>query len=168
MLYNSGMDREKASMEIMELFIRVTNKYNSLEKIPSKHGSKHDLYHSERHILDSIGDKPGLNVTELAGVVGVTKGAISQVVKKLETKGLVQRYKKSTNDKEVFIELTQAGMNTHEARKNINMETVTPLIEELKRYPDDKVEFLVSMFHWLDSFMDDSGKRMKMHKKAGS
>jgi DNA-binding MarR family transcriptional regulator len=161
------MDKEKASREIMELFIRVTNKYNALEKIPARHGTKYDLYHSERHILDTIGDRPGLNVTELAGVVGVTKGAISQIVRKLESKGFARRYKKSTNDKEVFIELTRAGTGIHETRRKINKETVMPLVEELERYPDDKVAFLVSMFRWLDAFMDDNSKRMGMRKKAG-
>ena len=161
------MDREKASRDVMELFIRVVNKYNALEKIPTRHGSKHGLYHSERHILDTLGDNPGLNVTELAGFVGVTKGAISQVVRKLESKGLVQKYKKSTNDKEVFIELTTAGKNIHEQLRKIHKQTMMPLFEELKHYPDEQVAFLVSMFHWFDAFMDDSKKKMKMSDKAG-
>jgi len=161
------MDKEKASKDIMGLFLRIVRTYNSMEKLPAKHGSKHELYHSERHILDVIGDNPAMNVSELAAVIGVTKGAISQVVRKLESKGLVQRFKKSTNDKEVFIELTKAGRDIHHQRGQTNRDTLLPLVEELKRHPDDKVAFLVSMFRWLDAYMDSSKKSMLGHGKTG-
>ena len=161
------MDRKIASREIIERFIRVVNKYNSLEKIPVQYGKKHNLYHSERHMLDKIGDNPDMNVTELALTVGVTKGAISQVVKKLEDKGVVRRYKRTTNDKEVFIELTKAGRDIYQKHKEVNEETMRPLREELKKYPDEKVEFLVTMFKWFDEFLDMSREKMKEHLKKG-
>ena len=157
------MERDVASREVMNLFIRLVNRYNSLERVPMKQGAKHDLYHSERHMLDQIGNHPNLNVTELAGVVGVTKGAISQLVKKLEAKGIVRRYKKSSNDKEVFIELTKTGSHRYRKHQAINDETVRTLSKELGRYSDDKVEFLLKMFHWFNSFLDHSSEKMKSH-----
>jgi DNA-binding MarR family transcriptional regulator len=155
------MNKEKASIEIMELFMRVVNKYNALEKIPVRHSLKHDLFHSERHMLDKIADNPDMNITDLAQDTGVTKGAISQIVKKLETKGLVRRYKRGTNDKEVFIELTRAGMDICKKRRKLNKENIMPLCDELKRHTNDEVNFLVSMFHWFDEFMDQSAMKMK-------
>jgi DNA-binding MarR family transcriptional regulator len=161
------MDRKMASREIIERFIRVVNKYNSLEKIPVQYGKNHNLYHSERHMLDKIGDNPDMNVTDLALTVGVTKGAISQMVRKLEDKGVVRRYKRNTNDKEVFIELTKAGRDIYQKHKEVNEETMRPLHEELKKYPDEKVEFLVTMFKWFDGFLDMSREKMKEHLKKG-
>ncbi len=154
------MDRRKASKEIMELFIRAVSKYNALEKIPSKTGLKHSLYHSERHMLDKIGDHPDMNVTDFAGKLGITKGAVSQVVKKLEAKGVVKRYKKGTNGKEVFLELTDAGRAVYLAHKKTNEETIKPLLKELSKYSDDKVQFLLSMFKWIDGFLDQSRKHI--------
>ena len=161
------MDRKNATKEIVELFIRIANKYNSLEKIPVTYGKNHNLYHSERHMLDKIGDNPEMNITEFAHAVGVTKGAISQTVKKLEAKGVVRRYKKGRNDKEVFIELTKAGRDIYQKHKEINEETIRPLYEELKKYPAEKVEFLVTIFKWLDGFLDMSRKKMKEHRNKG-
>ncbi len=161
------MDRDKASNEIMDLFIRVVNKYNGLEKVPVKHSPGLGLYHSERHILDRVGVNPHMNMTELARASGVTKGAISQIVKKLETKGVIRRYKKAANDKEVFIELTEAGKKTCEERRRTNKETIVPLRKELEIYSDEHVAFLVHMFHWLDEFMDQARKMMKSHDSAG-
>lgn len=157
------MDRKKASKDIAELFIKMVNKYNALEKIPARHGTKHNLYHSERHMLDKIGDNTGMNVTEFAAAAGVTKGAISQLVTKLEKKGIVTRYKKSTNDKEVFLELTKTGKEVYRQHKEINEKTITPLVEELNNHSDEKVEFLLHMFKWFDDYIDLSRRKMEEH-----
>jgi DNA-binding MarR family transcriptional regulator len=159
------MDKKKAGKDIIELFIRMVNKYNSLEKIPARHGSKHNLYHSERHMLDKIGDNTGMNVTEFAAAAGVTKGAISQLVTKLENKGIVRRYKKSTNDKEVFLELTKSGQEVYQKHKEINERAILPLNEELSKHSDEKVEFLLNMFKWFDDYLDSSKKKMEEHHK---
>jgi len=159
--------RKDASKEIIELFIRMVNKYNSLEKIPARHGTRHNLYHSERHMLDKIGDNTGMNVTEFADAAGVTKGAISQLVSKLEKKGIVRRYKKSTNDKEVFLELTKTGQEVHRQHKKINEQSIIPLDEELSKHSDEKVEFLLAMFKWFDDYLDLSKKKMEEHYKKG-
>lgn len=145
----------------MELFIGMVGKYNTLEKVPVKVSSRHDLYHSERHMLDKIGDHPALNVTDFARALGVTKGAVSQVVKKLEGKGVVRRYKSGTNEKEVFLELTETGREIYLEHKKTNDKTIEPLLNELKKYPDDKIQFLLAMFKWIDGFLDESGKKMK-------
>jgi len=165
MLYNKVMDKKKASKDIEELFMRMVNKYNALEKIPVSHGTKHNLYHSERHMLDKIGDYTGMNVTEFATAAGVTKGAISQLVSKLEKKGIVRRYKKSTNDKEVFLELTKSGQEVYKKHKEVSEQAITPLYDELKKHSDKEVDFLVYMFNWLDGFLDESRKRMQKHHK---
>jgi len=163
LLYNYVMDRKKASKDIAELFMRMVNKYNALEKIPARHGTKHGLYHSERHMLDKIADNTGMNVTELAAAAGVTKGAISQLVSKLEKKGIARRYKKSTNDKEVFLELTKSGQEVHKRHKEINEQTILLINEELSKHADEKVEFLLHIFTWFDDYLDQSKKKMQEH-----
>ena len=159
------MDRKKTCEEISELFIRLANKYKALEKIPVDYGVGKDLYHSERHLIDQIGDYPEKNITELAQFLGVTKGAISQTVKKLETKSIVNRYKGEENDKEVFLKLTEIGKSVYEKHKEVNKKSILPLYEELKKYSDDKVYFLVEMFKWMDTFLDESKIKMQEHSK---
>ncbi len=145
----------------------MVNKYNALEKVPARHGTRHNLCHSERHMLDKIGDNTGMNVTEFAAAAGVTKGAISQLVTKLEKKGIVRRYKKSTNDKEVFLELTKSGQEVYKKHKKINERTIQPLNEELSKHSDEEVEFLLNMFKWFNDFLDLSRKQMEEHHKKG-
>ena len=158
------MDVKKASQEIMELFIQAAHRYHALEKIPAKTQAKHDLYHSERHWLDKIGSEPGMNVTEFARAAGITKGAVSQVVKKLEAKGFVRRYKGGDNNKEVFLELTRAGRELHVAHRKKNEETIKPLVEELKKYPDGSIKGFISLLAWISGYLEESREQMKGHK----
>jgi len=160
------MDREKTCEEIEELFIRLVNKYKALEKIPVDYGVGQNLYHSERHLLDQIGDYPEKNITELAQFQGITKGAISQTVKKLENKGLVTRYKGVRNDKEVFLELSELGKTIYKKHKEASKKSLIPLLEELRKYSDDKVYFLVEMFKWIEGFLEESKVNMQEHVKG--
>lgn len=144
----------------MDLFIRAVNKYNALEKIPAKTRSKHNLHHSERHLIDKIEELPGMNVTEFAVAVGMTKGAVSQFMRKLEDKGLARRYKKD-NDKEVFMELTREGRDVYLQHRKKNEETVKPLLKEIRKYPDEHIEFFISMLNWINRHIDESTERIK-------
>lgn len=145
----------------MSLFLRIVNKYNAMEKLPVAHGKTGELYHSERHMLDAVAANTDLNITEHASALGVTKGAISQIAKKLEEKGFVRRYKKGGNDKEVYLELTSQGRKIAESRKQLNEETMKPLLDELSRHSAKEVDFLVNMFRWLDGYFDESRKQME-------
>lgn len=158
------MDRGKAGRDVAELFIRAVQKYNALEKIPVKVGAKHDLYHSEKHFLGTIGDHPGMNMTEFANAIGITKGAVSQFVAKLEAKGLAQRYKSGDNGKEVFLELTRTGRELYIQHKKKDDEAIKPLIEELGKYPDEKVEFLMTMLTWIGDYLEQSKEHMRKQR----
>jgi DNA-binding MarR family transcriptional regulator len=155
------MDSMKSSREVMALFLRVVNKYHALEKLPQQHGARGSLHHSERHMLDTIALRPELNITEHAAALGVTKGAISQVVKKLESKGFLRRIKKVSNDKAVYLELSQQGKEVVEKRKRINEETLRPLAQELRKHSENQVEFLISMFEWIERHLAESRQRME-------
>jgi DNA-binding MarR family transcriptional regulator len=159
------MEREKATREITALFIKMVNKYNALEKVPVKFKKGHNLYHSERHMIDNIGENSEMNITEFAESLGVTKGAVSQVVSKLEKKGIVKRNKKSGNEKEVILSLTKEGSELYKMHKKVNEESLLPLYNKLKKHSDEEVGFLIDMFKWFNGFLDSSKKRMEEHHK---
>jgi DNA-binding MarR family transcriptional regulator len=157
------MNRKNAGRELMESFIRMVNKYNAMEKHPVSYGTKHEFYHSERHMLDLFGDNPELNITELAQHTGVTKGAISQVVSKLEDKGAVLRYKEGGNEKDVLVRLTRKGEEIYEHHKKINEKTVSQLQSGMKDYSDENISCLLDMFKWIEEYLDESKKQMENH-----
>lgn len=161
------MNKKKAAEKIVKLFIRLSNKYQALEKIPIDYGVGENLYHSERHLIDQIGDNPDLNITQLAKHVGVTKGAISQVVKKLENKHLVRRHKRGENEKEIFLEFTHIGTEIYRKHKKVHEQSISPLEKELGNHTAEEVQFLVEMFQWFDTFLDDARQEMERHGRRG-
>lgn len=58
-----------------------------LDQMPKQFGTGRDLSHTEIHLIEIIGDNKDLGVTDIARLIGVTKGAVSQTLKRLEKKG---------------------------------------------------------------------------------
>jgi DNA-binding MarR family transcriptional regulator len=58
-----------------------------IEKSPRKFGTNKNLSHSEIHLVEIIGDNEDLGVTDIGKLLDITKGAVSQGLKKLEKKG---------------------------------------------------------------------------------
>ncbi|WP_269850917.1 MarR family transcriptional regulator [Methanosarcina horonobensis] len=67
---------------LIENGIRILNKAYALEKKPVDMGCGVLLYPSEFHLIEAAGKNPEENLTSIASRLGVTKGAISQTVKK--------------------------------------------------------------------------------------
>lgn len=155
------MDRRLKYEQIIRLFIRMVHRYNSLEKIPVTTTASLRLYHSERHMLDAIGDHPGVNMTEFAREIGVTKGAVSQIVKKLESKGFVKRFKGIDNNKDVLLELTSSGKEAYLNHRQTNDVTISVLEEKMNPSSDENIEFLIDVFTWIGDYLEQSREMMK-------
>jgi DNA-binding MarR family transcriptional regulator len=93
---------------IIDLFIKILHLYSVLDKKPKDFGTGDLLYVSEIHAIHAIASNPEINLTQLAELSGVTKGAISQMVKRLVSKRYIARYK-VRNKKEVNLRLSDKG-----------------------------------------------------------
>ena len=68
---------------------RVLHKYMRLEEMPFTYGDGIRLTQREIHVIDTIGTNPDINMTQLAEMHGITKGAVSQMIYRLLDKGYV-------------------------------------------------------------------------------
>lgn len=93
---------------MVDLFTRILHLYSVIDKKPKDFGTGDLLYVTEIHTLHYIAGNPEINVTQLAEISGVTKGAISQTLKRLVNKRYIARYK-SKNKKEVNLRLSDKG-----------------------------------------------------------
>lgn len=100
-----GIDFSKIS----EKWIRILNKIDSEEKTPKDFGTGDFLHRSEIHTIMAVGDNPGINVTNLSEILGISKSAISQMIKKLERKKLIERFVEEENKKEIRLVLSPKG-----------------------------------------------------------
>lgn len=95
--------------DLFHLWFDTIHKLEMIEKGAHDFGSGDLLSRSEIHTIMAIGRQTGINITNLAEFQGISKSAISQMIRKLSEKNLVQKYRDPHNDKEVLLSLTNRG-----------------------------------------------------------
>lgn len=154
--------------EIGDIFMRLVNQYRMMdEKIPYYSKSADMLLHiSEVHTIDAIGRNENINVTNLAKFRGVTKGAISQMIKKLAGKGLVIKSVSSETENEVVLRLTESGKEVFDEHKKYHESLNGKIAELLSRVPKEAVDNFANLSLDLEElFKEISRKRMEALKE---
>lgn len=97
------------------------------------YGTGYHLTMIEVHTLTYIEDHPGTTVTDLTGYWKKTKGAVSQIVSKLEDLGLVTKVKQEGNAKTVHLYVTETGLQTSRAHKLYDILDITKTLSQIQR-----------------------------------
>lgn len=148
--------------EASDLIHQVANLYTSTKK-PHDYGTGEEYTSIEVHTLQDIYRLPQVTVTDLAARYGKTKGAVSQIIKKLETKGLITRTASGENDNRCFFQLTEKGLalNTaHGAYDTVHGGEVLDLVREQVSEEDFNTAFRV-MSVWLEVRREVHQKRIQ-------
>ncbi len=113
------MEKERIVFDhFMGLLDQVVSRMGAAHTPAQDYGTGIMLYRVEIHTIQAIGLNPGINMSELARIMKVTKGAVSQTVNKLKRKGLVRKNSIGTDSREVALFLTDLGWKgyqNHEA-----------------------------------------------------
>lgn len=139
---------------IRGILIRFINKYNALVKNPMDYGTGELLYPSEMHALEAIGKSPGVNVTGIAKTLGVTKGAVSQVIRKLAGKKLIKRLRDEANEKAVLLILDERGKVAMEAHERFHAAYEAEIRKEFADMSREEIAFIRDVFTKLEASVD--------------
>ena len=145
---------DKRPQKLAEILLRVFNKFARNEKKPRCFGVDELLHPSEIHMVMLIGDNPGVHGAELARVAGVTRGAISQIVAKLEKKGLVQKVEAPENSLKKVPVLTNKGKVAYYAHEQYHEEMDRDLYEYINRLTDEQVTVIKNFLQELEKMAD--------------
>lgn len=107
---------------VIEKYLILTEMIAKCGKSPNNYGTDVEIYRSEIHIINIIGYYPDVHISEIARKFGVTKGAISKIIKKLEKKGLVEKVIDKTNNTRTLVKLTDKGMKAYDAHEKYHKE----------------------------------------------
>ncbi|MGT2907467.1 MarR family winged helix-turn-helix transcriptional regulator [Streptococcus dentiloxodontae] len=133
------------------LFNRVANKYVQWMNQPRSYGTAEQLTRSEIQIIAEIGNQPAINSVTLADKLGITKGAVTQMVQKLILKKLITKQKSTTNGREIVLKLTSDGYSNYQGWQKFHKETDK---ENFKLLEDMPTEYLNDMIHYFQLFED--------------
>ena len=93
---------------LIDLFLKILHLYSVIGRKPKDYGTGDLLYVTEIHTIAMVGTNKEINMTQLADMMGVTKGAISQTIRKLVHKNLIIK-SNTTNRKEFSLKLSEKG-----------------------------------------------------------
>lgn len=114
-----------------------------------------DIYRSEIHIIQLIGEHSELYISQISSIIGITKGTVSQIIKRLEGKGLVCKSVDLSNNTRQLVKLTEKGrvaFISHERyHKQQHMEMET-FLHSLDR---EQLAVLEKFLHHADEMIED-------------
>ena len=88
------------------------------------------VMNNEMTMLKAIGDNTGMHVIGLARILGITKGAVSQTLSKLEKKVLIEKLPDPSNASRLIIKLTASGEEIYEKHERFH-EELNALVESI-------------------------------------
>ncbi|NMC49163.1 MAG: MarR family transcriptional regulator [Desulfovibrio sp.] len=145
--------------EVMPLFQAlgtVLSKYARIERRPVDFGAGTPLYPAEVHMLSTLDMLGDAHVTGIAKACGVTKGAVSQMLKRLREKGLVAREADTSGN--TVIRLTELGRAVSQAHFAFHREHDREFLDYLRGLPDRDFALCLDMCRrmkaWMEAYPD--------------
>jgi len=102
---------------------RVINQLLFLEKRSVFTHRGVTLHPSELHVMGVLAENGDANVTTVAEMLGITKGAVSQTISRLVKKGMVTKERDALNKNELKVQFTPAGRSVINAFARIRENT---------------------------------------------
>lgn len=116
--------------EMEHCITQLFNRYSELSKRSYEYCEGVSLYQNEIRTMEYIAVSSTTNLTDIANQTGLTRGAVSKMIVKLEGMGLLVRYKYHPKQKEIYVHLTQKGVLAYEGYKLYRSD----MDEQLYRY----------------------------------
>lgn len=142
------------SRAVMELAVK-------LDRIPKRFGTDESLSASEIHLVEVIGDTEDLSVTDIANFFGITKGAVSQSLKRLDAKGYVTKKQDPANLSRNIIELTPKGKTAYWAHKDWHQKMDGGFAEYLQELSDDELQIVATFLGKTEDFLERRIRSLK-------
>lgn len=144
----------KNRTKISYIFLRVVTKLSELDRKTRHYGTDQPLYEAEIHMIKSIRENEGIHVTGLADMLGVTKGAVSQIIMKLEHKGMIIKDTDPRNLSRLLLRLTSKGETAYLHHEKLHQEFDGLFNAALENATEENKAFLKSFLNILDEQID--------------
>ncbi len=134
--------------------MRVINKFIFLEKNSILELEDLKLYPSEIHLMEVIDEDRSINATTMAERLGVTKGAVSQTISRLEKKRVLLKEKDPFNKNELTTHFTELGKEAIEKHRNLRAELHDEFMRRLDAISGDDKEVIKGFLTHLEGFVN--------------
>ncbi|RJR44909.1 MAG: MarR family transcriptional regulator [Desulfobacteraceae bacterium] len=145
----NALDRQESEERMAAAFGRIINALSTGKKPRHDFGTGDLLSPAEIHLVAVIGKMPGLTASQIVPQLGITKGAVSQSLKKLVRKGYVDKSPKADNLREHSLMLTPKGRKAFSHHEKQEGKLIRSLREHLKRMETRHLESVTNLLNEL-------------------
>ena len=142
-------------MHFFENTYRLINKYNQKSKMAKHYGTEDLLYSAEVHMIEIIGSYETITTTKLAEVLGITKGAVSQITRKLWEKKLIAKAPSAKKINEVSISLTDKGRIVYAYHQRMHEEMLSKIDLILSDLSEESKIAMNKILQVIEDSLDD-------------
>lgn len=140
----------KLMHQVFQALIDTIAAYEATDKLTRNFGTDTPIYHAEIRMISAIAKYPDMHVSGLAEHFGFTKGAVSEIVRKLEKKKLVRKEKDPKNLTRTCMYLTEKGELAHRTHMEYHQVVETAGLEILQNFSDEQAKGILD---FLNAFM---------------
>lgn len=135
--------------------LTVIYKFSENDKQARYYGTDTPLSSSEIHMIRAIKEEEEIHITGLAKKLGVTKGAVSQIVNKLDKKGFITKETDLYNQSKLNIKLTAKGevADINHEKLHTNFDAI--INEILKDASDEEITFLKKFLNKVEEHIEE-------------
>ncbi len=145
--------KNEIAHKLHEKFAEIVKLAGEAEKAPRTYGTEFPMTSSEIHLIELIGDNEArLSVTDLAKTIGVTKGAVSQTLKKLENKGFIAKETDPLNLSRIIVTLTSRGKTAYYSHRDWHETMDGGFKDFFDNLSGDELSFLYETLIKIESF----------------
>jgi DNA-binding MarR family transcriptional regulator len=141
--------------EVIDRLQRVINKILFLKRKSLFQFQGVEFYPSEIHLMLVIKEKSATNATRMSEQLGVTKGAVSQTLSRLEKKGVLNKTKDPYNKNELTLTFTPFGAEAFTHYSIRVAEAIEKHSRYLERFTDDEKAIIQRFLAEVESVFDE-------------
>ena len=128
--------------KVIERFMTLTEKLANNTNKSNCFGTDVEIFRTEIHVINLIGDNQNLHLSELARKFSVTRGAISATIKRLVKKGLVKKVLDNENQTRLLVSLTEKGIIAYNSHEKYHNEYDSDMFTYINELNEDELEIL--------------------------
>lgn len=136
------MDKLYDAQKISRCLLDAVEQFNRYDKKARTFGTDHVLFVAEIHLINLIGSREDCCISDIAKAMRVTKGAASQMVKKLEKKGYLVKAGDLSNKARVIVHLTRKGCVAFEGHRRYHRDLDDKISSVVEKYDDRQREMI--------------------------
>ena len=142
-------ERETIAIQLLNLM----TEFNERDARSRCFGTDTPLYHSEIHLLAFVSAHPDLHPAEIARALGLTRGAVSQTLNRLERKGFVRKEKDPENCRRIRLSPTEKGRTACRNHAEQHERCEALISDALREAGEDRLAFLRELIGRLESIL---------------